>query len=80
VEGERIIHPKNPLYPIFRSPRSENEINELQKIINEAPRTMFVRKQEFKDGKVTEKKVNRKTLTEIIKELKKLSSDLLEIT
>jgi phage-related protein len=27
-----------------------------------------------------EKKVNRKTLTEIIKELKKLSSDLLEIT
>jgi DNA-directed RNA polymerase beta' subunit len=40
-EGERIIDPQNPLFPFFRSARTETELNELQKLIKQ------------KDGKST---------------------------
>jgi DNA-directed RNA polymerase beta' subunit len=36
-EGERIIDPQNPLFPFFRSARTETELNELQKLITPAP-------------------------------------------
>lgn len=40
-EGERIIDHRNPLFTFFKSPRTETEINELQKIIK--PVTIFSR-------------------------------------
>ena len=40
-EGERIIHHTNPLFAFFKSPRTETEINELQKVIK--PVTIFSR-------------------------------------
>jgi DNA-directed RNA polymerase subunit beta' len=33
-EGERIIDPENPLFPFFKSPRTEREKNELEQILN----------------------------------------------
>ena len=40
-EGERIIDHRNPLFAFFKSPRTETEINELQKVIK--PVTIFSR-------------------------------------
>ena len=40
-EGERIIHSTNPLFAFFKSPRTETEIAELQKVIK--PVTIFSR-------------------------------------
>jgi DNA-directed RNA polymerase subunit beta' len=43
-EGERIISEKHPLFQFFKSPRTETEINELQKVIKPAP--IYVRSSE----------------------------------